>query len=240
MSSQKTDFIVGDLISKIYQQKFWEDKLPTQRDLAAAYEVSRFTIQKVLKRLRAIGLIQSIQGDGIYIRTRALGNPLVYNSLIEVPYSELQSKMLYLKKVIPKPELSRIFNLSEGEPLWKFSRLRIVRYEINQIETAYMPWKLFSDLNQKAIEDSVQDYVLRKKYKISHFMTHYQSSLVSREDSALLKCKKGSPAMSIDSRGVLKDGNVFIYSHIQAIHYECTYIIPFNKEVYQSRRVHHK
>ncbi|MDF2886478.1 MAG: GntR family transcriptional regulator, partial [Lacrimispora sp.] len=68
MSSRKTEFIVIDLISKIYQQKFWNNKLPTQRDLASAYQVSRFTIQKALKRLESIGLISVIQGDGIYVR----------------------------------------------------------------------------------------------------------------------------------------------------------------------------
>jgi len=65
MSSKKTEFIVTDLISKIYQQKFWENKLPTQRDLAAAYGVSRFTIQKALNRLRAIGLIETRQGGAV-------------------------------------------------------------------------------------------------------------------------------------------------------------------------------
>lgn len=238
MSSKKTEFIVGDLISKIYQQTFWDDKLPTQRDLAAAYQVSRFTIQKALKRLHAIGLIDPVQGDGIYIRTRALGNPLVYNSLIEVPYEDLQSRMLYLKKAVPDPELVRIFNLEEGDLVWEFRRVRIVRYEMNQVETGYMPIKLFPDLGRRAIEDSIQNYVLGKKFKISHFMTHYQPSAISREEAELLNCRKGMPAMSIISRGILRNGTAFIYSQITAINYECTYIIPFNKDVYQSRRPH--
>lgn len=236
MSSKKTEFIVIDLISKIYQQKFWNNKLPTQRDLACAYNVSRFTIQKALKRLRAIGLIEAIQGDGIYIRSRALGNPLVYNSLIEVPYQDLKSRMLYLKLIHPTPELARIFNLSVEEKVWEFQRIRLVRFEMNQIETGYMPYRLFPDLNQQAIEDSIQSYVLDRRLKISYFMTHYEASVISQEESKLLSCRRGTPAMSITSRGILKDGTIFIYSNISAIQYECTYIIPFNKDVYHSRR----
>lgn len=236
MSSKKTEFIVSDLISKIFQQKFYDNRLPTQRDLAYAYQVSRFTIQKALKRLESIGLIESRQGDGIYIRERALGNPLVSNSMTEVPYQELQSKLLYLKKITPDSELQSIFNLSAEDEVWEFQRIRIVHYEISQLETAWMPCHLFPELNRAVIEDSIQNYALKKRFRISHFMTNYRPTMLSREAAEHLNCKKGTPAMYITSRGILKDGTIFIYSKINAIHYECTYIIPFNKDVYQSRR----
>ncbi|HIT64775.1 MAG TPA: GntR family transcriptional regulator [Candidatus Ventrimonas merdavium] len=236
MSSKKTEFIVSDLISKIFQQKFWNNKLPTQRDLASAYQVSRFTIQKALNRLEAIGLIESIQGDGIYIRERALGNPLVYNSLTEVPYQDMQSRLLYLKQIQPDPEVMRIFNLPPGEPVWEFQRIRIVRYEISQLETGWLPFRMFPELSREVLEDSIQNYALKKKYRISHFVTSYQPALLTREQADLLNCKKGTPAMHLTSRGVLKDGSLFICSKIFAIHYECTYVVPFNKDVYLSRR----
>lgn len=236
MSSKKTEFIVSDLISKIFQQKFFDNRLPTQRDLAYAYQVSRFTIQKALKRLQSIGLIESRQGDGIYIRERALGNPLVSNSMTEVPYQDLQSKMLYLKKIHPDSELRNIFNLNADDEVWEFQRIRILRYEICQVETAWMPCHLFPELNRAVIEDSIQNYALKKRFRISHFMTNYRPTVLSREDAELLNCKKGTPAMYITSRGILKDGTIFICSKINAIQYECTYIIPFNKDVYMSRR----
>ena len=83
MSAKKTDFIVTDLISKIFQRKTIMDKLPSQRELAGLYHVSRFTIQKVMSRLQSIGLIYMTQGDGTYVNKRALGHPMVYNSLTE-------------------------------------------------------------------------------------------------------------------------------------------------------------
>ena len=216
MSSKKTEFIVSDLISKIFQQKFWNNKLPTQRDLASAYQVSRFTIQKALNRLEAIGLIESIQ--------------------TEVPYQDMQSRLLYLKQIQPDPEVMRIFNLPPGEPVWEFQRIRIVRYEISQLETGWLPFRMFPELSREVLEDSIQNYALKKKYRISHFVTSYQPALLTREQADLLNCKKGTPAMHLTSRGVLKDGSLFICSKIFAIHYECTYVVPFNKDVYLSRR----
>ena len=58
---KKRDFIAQDIISKIYQKKFEGNKLPTQRDLAKKYGVSRFTIQEALKKLIDIGILYIIQ-----------------------------------------------------------------------------------------------------------------------------------------------------------------------------------
>lgn len=171
MTAKKTEFIVTDLISKIFQRKTIMDKLPSQRELAEIYHVSRFTIQKVLGRLQSIGLIYMTQGDGTYINKKALGHPMVYNSLTEVPYEELRSRTLYLKQVEPTAELRRVFNLEAGETLWEFRRIRIVRYEISQVETGWMPCALFPELNREVLEDSIQSYALRQKYRIAYFIT---------------------------------------------------------------------
>ena len=161
MTAKKTEFIVTDLISKIFQRKTIMDKLPSQRELAEIYHVSRFTIQKVLGRLQSIGLIYMTQGDGTYINKKALGHPMVYNSLTEVPYEELRSRTLYLKQVEPTAELRRVFNLEAGETLWEFRRIRIVRYEISQVETGWMPCALFPELNREGDEGKISSALAR-------------------------------------------------------------------------------
>lgn len=183
MTAKKTEFIVTDLISKIFQRKTIMDKLPSQRELAEIYHVSRFTIQKVLGRLQSIGLIYMTQGDGTYINKKALGHPMVYNSLTEVPYEELRSRTLYLKQVEPTAELRRVFNLEAGETLWEFRRIRIVRYEISQIETGWMPCALFPELNREVLEDSIQSYALRQKYRIAYFITNYHAAALDAEST---------------------------------------------------------
>lgn len=113
MASPKTEFIIEDLISKIYQKKYSDSKLPPERGLAVQYDVSRYTIQKALKRLIEMGLLTSRQGDGIFINEKMRGNPLVYNSATLVPYKDLRSQINYLKKIPATPKLQKIFNLKE-------------------------------------------------------------------------------------------------------------------------------
>jgi len=236
MASPKTSFMMEDLIGKIFQQRFPGDKLPSERALAAAYNVSRATAQKAIRRLIEMGLLQSRPGGGVYVRKGARGNPLVYNSVTQVPYRDLSSRVLYLKRITATDKLARVFLLEPGAELWEFCRVRIVNYEKTQIETGYMPYALFPRLGREALEDSLQNYAMDLEYRISHFMTNYRPAALTRQEAELLNCRRSTPAFAITSRGFLRGGTVFVYSRIKAIHYECTYIVPFNKEVYLSRR----
>ena len=67
-------------------------------------------------------------------------------------------------------------------------------------------------------------------------MTNYRAAQLTREEAELLNCKKSTPALLIKSRGFLRDGAVFVSSEIVAVDYECTYVVPFNKEVFRKRR----
>ena len=236
MSSPKTEFVLEDLISKIYQKKYSDSRLPSERELASQYRVSRYTIQKVTKQLIDMGLLIARQGSGIFVNEKMRGNPLVYNSATIVPYKDLTSQMLYLKKIPATPNQQKIFNLREHDMVWEFKRIRIMNYKKTQIETGHMPCTLFPIMTSEILEDSIQYFAMEEGYRISHFMTKYSPTRRTKEEAALLNCKGNTPAFFIRSRGFLKGGIVFVSSKIIAVDYECTYVVPFNKELFQKRR----
>lgn len=61
-----------------------DERLPTEHELAAEFEVSRPIIREALKRLRDRGLIYSRQGAGSFVRTTGLRNPLGFGQLENV------------------------------------------------------------------------------------------------------------------------------------------------------------
>jgi GntR family transcriptional regulator len=61
------------IADEIDQNLFAEgDKLPTEKDLAARFQVSRETIRKALKSLIELGKVYNIQGSGYYLRRSGL------------------------------------------------------------------------------------------------------------------------------------------------------------------------
>ncbi len=235
-SLKKTEFIIQDLLSKIYQKQFPNGKLPDQRTLAEMYQVSRYTIQESIKNLSEIGVIKVIQGSGMYVYDNLQKNPLIFNSLTRTPYERISSRMIDISKERSTPKDAQIFQLDQSEEIWVFQRVRIVDFKIEQIEVSKMPVSLFPDLSKEHVEHSIQEYVQSRGYKISHYITSYTPTAVTKEQAKLLLCKKGTPAMKIANRCLLNDGRVYEYSELTAIDYTCTYITPFDKEMHQARQ----
>ena len=61
-----------------------DERLPTEHDLAAEFEVSRPVVRDALKKLRERGLIYSRQGAGSFVRTIGLKQPLGFGPLENV------------------------------------------------------------------------------------------------------------------------------------------------------------
>lgn len=228
---KKNEFVTQDLLSKIYQQgDGGPRKLPPERQLAEEYGVSRFTVRQALEKLASIGVVRIVQGSGCWINEQARNNPLVYNSITEKRFDQMRYRMISLHKKRPNREEQQIFGLTEDDFIWQFCRLRYVDDCPVQIEVSRMPSAAFADLNQQVIERSLQQYVLQKGFEISHLLTTYRAVNVSREQAELLGCKKGSPAMLINNRGILAGGQVYEISDIIDINYTCTYVIPHNRD----------
>lgn len=231
----KREFIVQDILSKIYQEEYDGGKLPNQRELAKLYDVSRYTIQKAIKILEEIGIVKVIQGSGIYIHEEWVKNPLIFNSLTRTPYNRINSKMLSLKKAPATLDEQKIFQLDADDEVWTFERVRIVDYTIEQLEKSKLPVNLFPEITKEIVESSIQEFVESMNYRISHYITSYNPIVTNKEQSDILVCKRGTPAMQITNRAILEDGRVYEYSNITAIDYSVTYIRPFDRESHRSR-----
>ncbi|MGL4310196.1 MAG: FadR/GntR family transcriptional regulator [Paracoccaceae bacterium] len=61
-----------------------DERLPTEHDLAAEFQVSRPVVREALKRLRDQGLIYSRQGAGSFVRQLGIRQPLGFGSVENV------------------------------------------------------------------------------------------------------------------------------------------------------------
>ena len=66
-----TQQIETDLRERIDSGDFPNGKLPSERELASAYEAGRTTIRLILTRLTAEGLIEPRHGKGYFVRGAA-------------------------------------------------------------------------------------------------------------------------------------------------------------------------
>lgn len=73
----KYEMIVNDLQKRIMNEEFEENhKLPTEEKLIEEYKVSRNTIRNAIKILINLGIVYSVQGNGMFVRAPKKGYSL--------------------------------------------------------------------------------------------------------------------------------------------------------------------
>ncbi|EML5167475.1 GntR family transcriptional regulator [Vibrio vulnificus] len=226
---KKYEELVQDIISKICQNVI-DVKLPSERELAEKYDISRFSVRKALSKLEAIGIVKSKVGSGYFVNTSIIGSPLIYNSVTENKFGEISYKKIKLNKRLPTTHEMQMFSIEDNEYIWVIKRLRLIQGKVTQVEEIKLPVNMFPKVNNEIIESSLQKYVLSLGLEIDSYLTSYRAINVSKEDAELLNCKRNSSAMNITNRGFLKNGEVFIVSDIIDINYQCTYHTQFNPE----------
>lgn len=73
---------IQEYVRNNIRQSVWQsnDKIPSENELAAKFNVSRITIKNALQELIEAGLIYRIQGKGSFVSKNGSGEPLVYRS----------------------------------------------------------------------------------------------------------------------------------------------------------------
>ena len=224
---KKREFIVQDLLSKIYQEEFIEGKLPNQK--RTCQKLWRFPLYDSTsnQNLEEIGIVLVVQGSGIFIHEKWVKNPMIFNSLTRTPYDRIHSKMISLSKAPATPDEQKIFQLADNEEVWTFERVRIVNYKIEQLETSKLPVGLFPNVTQEVVEHSIQRYVESCGYRISHYISSYTPIATSMAQSAILLCKRGPQRCKSRIGQFLEDGRVYEFSNIVAIDYAVTLYSTF-------------
>lgn len=185
---KKYEELVQDIISKICQNVI-DVKLPSERELAEKYDISRFSVRKALSKLEAIGIVKSKVGSGYFVNTSIIGSPLIYNSVTENKFGEISYKKIKLNKRLPTTHEMQMFSIEEDEYLWNIKRLRLIQGKVTQIEETKLPVSMFPKITEEIIESSLQKHVLSLGLEIDSYLTTYQAINVSKEDADLLGCK---------------------------------------------------
>lgn len=195
------------------------DLLPSESQLCAQYGVSRSTVRQALAQLTEERLIIRRRGKGSFIASQKLNRNLnyLYNftedmiSLGLSPHSEVLERT-----VISAPEdiAQALGIVSRNLEVFKLTRLRIANNEPLLLETVYVPLYLCPDIMHEDFSSKSLYEIFRTKYNLNLYraVETLESVKMSKDTSALLKCKANSAAFSISRIAYLDTGVAFEYT----------------------------
>lgn len=196
------------------------DRLPTERELAEALDVSRVTVRRVLAAMAAENLIYRIQGSGTFVRPHRITKAMELTSFSEDMRSRglvPGSVAIYVSEQPADAQLAAILELTPGTPVVSIRRVRTADGERMCLERSQLPAHLVPGLTSRDLRGSLYD-VLADRYgvTIDRAETRVQATVADPEDAAQLGIPPYSAAFrvsrtAVDHRGRPVEHAVSLY-----------------------------
>lgn len=143
-------------------------RLPGERMLADELGIARMTVRSAIDTLIADGLLERRHGSGTYVTTRPLVRALGLTSFSQDMRSRglvPGSRLIAFETIRADAALAQQLRGPVGEPVLRFTRLRLGSGEPMAVETTWLPARIAPGLRELDLDGSLYQ-VLESRYRI--------------------------------------------------------------------------
>ena len=188
------------------------ERLPSERELCEAFDLSRTTIREAIDALVNEGLLRREKGRGTFVAEPKMVESILWSSPFSGSMAEqgisIKTRVLRLEVVIPPYVVAQELRLASDEPVIVLDRVRSAFNEPILVSTAYVPHKLCPTLvNDDLVHNSLYQ-LLGQKYGLTIAQAkRYLEAIAANEfEAELLNIRPGTPLMLIESTVYMEDG----------------------------------
>ena len=212
------------------------DKLPSERRLCKVYNLSRTTVRLAISELELNGYVERVHGKGTFVanRDKDKHNLSDYYSFTE----QMKSIGKIPKTMVLEFHIERAnkfvaskLKIKEKNKVIRFIRLRQADDVPMMIETTFIPYDDFKDLNKKLLDEMPLYDIYEKKFerKIVKVEETFQAGVLGKEEARTLKLLQGSPCLRIKRYSYDKDKKIIEYTLSYARGDQFAYKVSYNK-----------
>ncbi|MFW6026859.1 MAG: GntR family transcriptional regulator [Candidatus Woesearchaeota archaeon] len=147
------------------------DLLPSERELAEHFNVSRPTIRQALKELAHEGLLSRQKGKGTFVAESKINYGFIqrlttfYDDMEEKGY-KLKTKVIEQKVQKPQKFIANKLNISEEEKIVFLKRIRYINKEPIVSVLNFLPYRLCPGLENEKLENKSLYKTVGEKYEL--------------------------------------------------------------------------
>ncbi len=186
--------------------------IPTERSLAAEFDVSRTTVRQALAELTVEGRLLRVQGKGTFAAEPKVAQRLQLSSYTEdmrAQGRQPSSKLLEISEDPADIDLARLLAIRAGAKVLRMHRLRLADNEPMAIETTHLPLSRFRGLRRYVSSGGSLYQVLRERFgvEMGHAEETIETALASPEEAELLGADVGLPMLLLSRHSFDSSGN---------------------------------
>ncbi len=179
-----------------------DDRLPSERELAEHYGVSRITASAALQELVRAGLAYRRQGRGTFV-----ARPRLSEMSLGASFSEdmrrrgrnPSSRLIACEIIRPDERAAERLDLSPGADCIRLARVRLADGEPVAIEEAFIPAGLCPGLEDEDLERGSLYEVFSRRYGLRAAWADgfIEAAAADEQQALLLRLRPGEPVLSI-------------------------------------------
>ncbi len=179
-------------------------KLPSEREIASRYGVSRTTVRLAFQELEKIGYIYRRHGKGTFAsdlsrNTTNLSGSYSFTEQMRETGKKPETKIFEFKVLEANKFFAKQLNVTIGESIYKLKRLRLADGQPMMLERSYLPVKPFISLTREMLEQKPLYDVIEEDFgqKIRIANEEFYASIAGAKDAELLEISEGAPVLHL-------------------------------------------
>ena len=210
-------------LKKKIDDGFWEisQRLPSERDLADDYEVSRMTLRQAITLLVEEGILERRVGSGTYVASHRVQEKMrgttsfteIVRSQGKTPSSQVVS---YQRKPANETEIQQL-QLKTSDYVVRMERVRYADNMPLVFEVASIPEKLIREFKREDIAEHFFQTLTDNGYEIGKSQQTIYAKNASERVANYLKVPKNHAVLALTQVSYFTDGRPFEYVHSQYV-----------------------
>lgn len=198
-------------------------RLPSLRMFATQYETTQQTMNTVIQRLQAEGLLSSLGRQGVFVHTprkRIPGLVPRFDLYIKEQGQEPMETNIINPEIVPSPDdVAQALGVAVGTPVVHRMRRQGTTVTHMRLAENFYPVALVDNLLLKQMqEDEKFDALLAIKDKYGKAVKHVHEVIISRfpsqKEQELLQINRSTPVLDLRRTSSDEDGTAIMYNHI--------------------------
>jgi GntR family transcriptional regulator len=194
--------------------------IPTERELAAAYGVSKAPVRQALGQLVREGLLDRRQGRGTWVLPRpaewATISGVGLAGLIERHGKPHRAEVRRFTVEPAAPSIAVGLGCAAGTQIYRIELRRFAGDDPVALETLHVPRSVLPELRRDMLggQESIYRLLRQAGHRNTHSHQHLQAVVLDRDEATALGRARGAPALLLTNRAFDRADAVVVYSFV--------------------------
>lgn len=214
---------IHNQIKKEIDEEVWQigQRLPSERDLAETFQVSRMTLRQAITLLVEEGVLERRVGSGTFVAsTRVQEKMRGTTSFTEIMKSQgktSSSQLISYRRTLPSKQEVEKLGINKTENIIRMERVRYADKLPVVYEVASIPEKFIKNFNKEEITSHFFQTLQEHGYKIGKSQQTIYARLAKEKIAHYLGIPRGHAILALTQVSYFEDGTAFEYVKSQYV-----------------------